>query len=78
MQSRIMYIERKAGRITGEARIGQVRFSHSGRTPYYRDGFGRTGERFVEHESSVNPPGELPRFVRLLSSRMKAIIGHEL
>lgn len=37
MQPRIMYIERKAGELTGEARIGLVRFSKTGRTLYYRD-----------------------------------------
>jgi hypothetical protein len=34
---RIMYIERKAGGLTGEARIGRVTFSKSGSTLYYRD-----------------------------------------
>jgi hypothetical protein len=38
--ARIMYIERKAGELTGEARIGLVRFSRSGGTLYYR------GQRF--------------------------------
>ena len=33
---RIMYIERKAGGLTGEARIGRVTFSQTGRTLYYR------------------------------------------
>ncbi len=33
---RIMYIECKAGSLTGSARIGRVRFSKSGRTLYYR------------------------------------------
>ena len=33
---RIMYIECKAGSLTGAARIGRVRFSKSGRTLYYR------------------------------------------
>jgi hypothetical protein len=33
---RIMYIERKAGGLTGDARIGRVTFSKSGRTLYYR------------------------------------------
>lgn len=36
MASRIMYIERKAGALQGEARIGRVRFSQTGRTLYYR------------------------------------------
>ena len=31
-----MYIECKAGSLTGAARIGRVRFSKSGRTLYYR------------------------------------------
>ena len=33
---RIMYIECKAGGLTGEARIGRVTFSQTGRTLYYR------------------------------------------
>ncbi|WP_430908359.1 hypothetical protein [Maribacter sp. 2-571] len=33
--SRIMYIERKAGNLTGEARIGRVTFSNSGKSIYY-------------------------------------------
>ena len=37
--SRIMYIERRAGSLSGRARIGRVTFSKSGRTVYYR---GRT------------------------------------
>jgi hypothetical protein len=36
MQTRIMYIERKAGGLTGAARIGRVTFSKSGKTLYYR------------------------------------------
>jgi len=31
-----MYIERKAGGLEGEARIGRVTFSRTGRTLYYR------------------------------------------
>ena len=31
-----MYIERKAGNLTGAARIGRVMFSKTGRTLYYR------------------------------------------
>jgi len=31
-----MFIERKAGRLTGDARIGRVTFSQTGRTIYYR------------------------------------------
>lgn len=34
---RVMYIECKAGSLTGSARIGRVTFSKSGRTLYYRD-----------------------------------------
>jgi hypothetical protein len=34
-KGRIMYIERKAGKLTGEARIGRVTCSKSGRTLYY-------------------------------------------
>jgi hypothetical protein len=37
---RIMYIECKAGGLTGDARIGRVTFSKTGRTIYYR------GQRF--------------------------------
>jgi len=33
---RIMYIECKAGGLAGEARIGRVTFSQTGRTLYYR------------------------------------------
>ena len=33
---RIMYIECKAGSLTGSARIGRVTFSKTGRTLYYR------------------------------------------
>lgn len=36
LAGRIMYIERKAGALTGESRIGRVSFSQSGRTLYYR------------------------------------------
>ena len=36
MKSRIMYIERKAGNLTGEARIGRVTFSKTGKTLYYQ------------------------------------------
>jgi hypothetical protein len=35
-KSRIMYIERKAGNLTGPARIGRVMFSKTGATIYYR------------------------------------------
>lgn len=34
---RIMYIECKAGELIGEARIGRVTFSKTGRTLYYQD-----------------------------------------
>ncbi len=36
MKSRIMYVERKAGSLTGTARIGRVSFSKTGKTLYYR------------------------------------------
>ena len=36
MRSRIMYIERKAGALTGEARIGRVTYSKTGKSVYYR------------------------------------------
>ena len=35
MKSRIMYIENKSGGLTGEARIGLVKFSKTGSTLYY-------------------------------------------
>ena len=35
--SRIMYIERKAGSLTGPARIGRVTFNRTKRTIFYRD-----------------------------------------
>jgi len=35
-QTRIMYIERKAGNLTGPARIGRVTYSKTGATIYYR------------------------------------------
>ena len=34
---RIMYIERKAGYLTGRARIGRVTFNRTGRTIFYRE-----------------------------------------
>jgi hypothetical protein len=34
-KTRIMYIERKAGELTGPARIGRVSFSKTGRSIYY-------------------------------------------
>jgi hypothetical protein len=36
MRSRIMYIENKAGGLSGPARIGRVSFSKTGKTLYYR------------------------------------------
>ena len=36
MQSRIMYIESKAGGLTGPARIGRVTLSKTGATIYYK------------------------------------------
>lgn len=36
MKQRIMYIESKAGGLTGPARIGRVTFSKSGTTIYYQ------------------------------------------
>lgn len=35
MKSRVMYIESKAGGLTGPARIGRVTFSKTGATVYY-------------------------------------------
>lgn len=35
-RKKIMYIERKAGELTGPARIGRVTYSKSGATIYYR------------------------------------------
>jgi hypothetical protein len=37
MKPRIMYIEKKAGALTGPARIGRVTFNRTGRTIFYRD-----------------------------------------
>ena len=37
LRARIMYIERKAGSLTGTARIGRVTFNRTGRTIFYRD-----------------------------------------
>jgi hypothetical protein len=37
MKPRIMYIERKAGSLTGPARIGRVTFNRTGRTIFYRN-----------------------------------------
>ena len=37
MKSRIIYIERKAGALTGDARIGRVIFNTTGRTIFYGD-----------------------------------------
>ena len=36
MRSRVMYIESKAGGLTGPARIGRVTFSKTGATLYYK------------------------------------------
>lgn len=35
-KTRIMYIERKAGELTGAARIGRITYSKTGATIYYR------------------------------------------
>lgn len=35
MKTRIMYIERKAGSLTGDGRIGRVTFNKTGRTIFY-------------------------------------------
>jgi hypothetical protein len=37
MKSRIMYIERKAGSLTGVARIGRVTFNRTSRTIFYQE-----------------------------------------
>lgn len=37
MKTRIMYIERKAGGLVGDARIGRARFNKTARTIFYRD-----------------------------------------
>lgn len=37
MESRILYLERKADHLIGEARIGRVRFSKTGKTLYYAE-----------------------------------------
>ena len=39
-KSRIMYLEQKAGGLVGQARVGRVTFSRTGKTLYYR------GQRF--------------------------------
>ncbi len=36
LKSRIMYIEQKAGQLTGPARIGHVSYSKTGATLYYK------------------------------------------
>jgi hypothetical protein len=36
-KTRILYMEQKTGDNAGEARIGRVRYSRSGRTLYYKD-----------------------------------------
>jgi hypothetical protein len=36
-KTRIMYIECKAGELTGPARIGRITYSKTGATIYYRD-----------------------------------------
>jgi hypothetical protein len=36
-KTRIMYMEQKTGDGAGEARIGRVSYSHTGRTLYYKD-----------------------------------------
>lgn len=37
MNPQIMYIERKAGALTGSARIGRITFNRTRRTIFYRD-----------------------------------------
>lgn len=37
MKTRIMYIERKAGALTGDGRIGRVSFNRTGGTIFYGD-----------------------------------------
>ncbi|MDO5087180.1 MAG: 1-deoxy-D-xylulose-5-phosphate synthase [Comamonadaceae bacterium] len=37
MMRRVMYIENKSGGLSGQGRIGWVRFSRTGRTMYYAD-----------------------------------------
>jgi len=37
MKPRLMYIEQKAGAVTGPGRIGRVAFNRTGRTLFYRD-----------------------------------------
>jgi hypothetical protein len=76
--TRIMYIEQKTGDNAGEARIGRVRFSHTGRTLYYRDkvfvpagGRGIYGNYYghdrAAYEAHVNAkmtgPGPIPGFL---------------
>ena len=51
MQTRIMYIECKAGGLTGPARIGRVAFSKTGKTLYYG---GRTFQSLKGHGFKAN------------------------
>jgi hypothetical protein len=46
-----MYIERKAGNLTGEARIGRVRFSKTAKTIYYD---GKQFQRLKGHGFKAN------------------------
>lgn len=57
-KTRIMYIERKGGNITGPARIGRVTFSNSARGVYYRGCLyhkvkGGYKYNFIESETGV-------------------------
>ncbi len=44
-KTRILYIERKAGELVGEARIGRVTYSKTGRSMFYR------GKKFLKVKS---------------------------
>jgi len=70
-KTRIMYIEQKTGDNAGEARIGRVSFSRTGRTLYYRDkafmsvgGKGIYGNYFgydrVSFDKAVHAKMEMP------------------
>ena len=54
-KTRIMYIERKAGELVGEARIGRVTYPKTGRSLYYRGKTFAVGEglksNFIDCES---------------------------
>ncbi len=60
MKTRIMYIEHKGLGLTGEARIGRVKFSKTGKSIYYKDqtfqilGSGGFKSNYYDTESGDN------------------------